>query len=174
MKGPAESEGKSLAGVLAGKETGVRDSLFTAYTKVQRAVRDDRWKLIVYPQINKTQLFDLKDDPAETKDLADDPAHAADVARMTALLKDWQKKVGRQAAADQRAAAAGGVRFQQGPAGQDRREVTRLRADGGVGVKCGELPTPDSRVRSPGALLPSPEAGSRGKAPAPEPGGRSE
>ncbi len=93
VKGPAESEGKSLVGVLAGKETGVRDSLFTAYTKVQRAVRDDRWKLIVYTQINKTQLFDLKDDPAEMKDLADDPAHAADVARLTALLKDWQKKV---------------------------------------------------------------------------------
>jgi arylsulfatase A-like enzyme len=93
VKGPDGSEGKSLAGVLAGKETGVRDSLFTAYTKVQRAVRDDRWKLIVYPQINKTQLFDLKDDPAETKDLADDPTRAADVARLTALLKEWQKKV---------------------------------------------------------------------------------
>ena len=45
--------------VLAGKQNAVRDSLFTAYIDVQRAVRDDRWKLIMYPQINKTQLFDL-------------------------------------------------------------------------------------------------------------------
>jgi arylsulfatase A-like enzyme len=93
VKGPDGSEGQSLAGVLAGKETGVRDSLFTAYTKVQRAVREDRWKLIGYPQINKTQFFDLKDDPAETKDLSGEPAHAADVARLAALLKDWQKKL---------------------------------------------------------------------------------
>ena len=35
----------------------------------------------------------ISGDPAETKDLSADPAHAADVAGLTALLKDWQKKV---------------------------------------------------------------------------------
>src|SRR6516225_5737028 len=85
------SEGKSLAGVLTGQKD---DSLFTAYRTIQRAVRDDRWKLIVYPQVNKVQLFDLRNDPAETKDLAADRAHAAEVARLTALLQGWQKKLG--------------------------------------------------------------------------------
>jgi arylsulfatase A-like enzyme len=91
---PAGSEGKSLAPVLAGKRSAVRDSIFTAYRAVQRGVRDDRWKLLVYPQVNKVQLFDLRNDPAERKDLAPDPAHAAEVERLTALLKDWQKKLG--------------------------------------------------------------------------------
>ena len=50
------------------KQTG-RASIFTAYTDVQRAVRDDRWKLIVYPKVHKTQLFDLRDDPGEMHDL---------------------------------------------------------------------------------------------------------
>jgi arylsulfatase A-like enzyme len=94
VTGPEGSEGKSLAPVFAGKQVKVRDSLFTAYTKVQRAVRDDRWKLLVYPQINKVQLFDLKNDAAETKDLAGDKAHAVEVERLTGLLKDWQKQCG--------------------------------------------------------------------------------
>jgi arylsulfatase A-like enzyme len=94
VAGPPESEGKSLVPVLTGKQTKVRDSLFTAYRNLQRAVRDDRWKLIVYPQVNKVQLFDLQNDPAEMKDLATDKSHAAEVERLTALLKDWQKQVG--------------------------------------------------------------------------------
>ena len=35
-------------------------------------VRTDRYKLIHYPKIGRNQLFDLKDDPYETKDLIDD------------------------------------------------------------------------------------------------------
>jgi arylsulfatase A-like enzyme len=91
---PAGSEGKSLARVLAGKAPRVRDSLFTAYRDVQRAVRDDRWKLLVYPKVNKVQLFDLKNDPAEMHDLAADPADAAEVKHLTTLLLDRQKRLG--------------------------------------------------------------------------------
>jgi arylsulfatase A-like enzyme len=94
VSGPKSSEGKSLVPVFAGKQERLRDSLFTAYRDLQRAVRDDRWKLIVYPRVNKVQLFDLRNDPAETKDLAADKAHAADVERLIALLKDGQKQVG--------------------------------------------------------------------------------
>ena len=39
-------------------------------------------------------LFDLQNDPGETKDLAADPAHAAEVDRLLRLLKDWKKEVG--------------------------------------------------------------------------------
>jgi arylsulfatase A-like enzyme len=91
---PAGLDGRSLAPVIAGKRSGVRDSLFTSYQKVQRAVRDDRWKLIRYPQINKSQLFDLQTDPHETNNLADNPSHAAKLKQMTSLLVDWQKKLG--------------------------------------------------------------------------------
>ena len=93
VSAPAGSEGTSLAPVIAGKAAG-RDAIFTAYRSLQRAVRDDRWKLIVYPQINKTQLFDLQDDPAEIKDLAGDPAQAGQLQRLTTLLKSCQQKFG--------------------------------------------------------------------------------
>lgn len=88
------SEGLSLAPVIEGRKSAVRDSIFTAYAKVQRAVRNDRWKLIVYPNIHTTQLFDLKTDPAETADLAGNSKYASEVARLTALLKEWQAKLG--------------------------------------------------------------------------------
>ncbi len=58
-----------------------------AYKSVQRAVRDDRWKLIRYPLIDRTQLFDLRADPQETHNLADEPEQAARVAQMTGLLE---------------------------------------------------------------------------------------
>jgi arylsulfatase A-like enzyme len=91
---PDGNEGRSLVPVISGEATKLRDSIFTAYRHLHRAVRDDRWKLIVYTQINKTQLFDLQADPAETKDLAGDKKHAAEIDRLTGLLKDWQQKLG--------------------------------------------------------------------------------
>lgn len=68
--------------------------MFLPFTGLVRSVRDDRWKLIVYPPINHRQLFDLKADPNEMTDLAADPHHAADIDRLTALMGEWQAKVG--------------------------------------------------------------------------------
>jgi len=91
---PKDSEGASLLTILEGRKDRVRDSLFLAYRHIQRAVRDDRWKLIVYPQINKTQLFDMQTDPHEMKDLSGDAKHAKEIRRLTGLLKEWQGKLG--------------------------------------------------------------------------------
>jgi arylsulfatase A-like enzyme len=61
---------------------------------VQRAVRHGPWKLLQYPQINKTQLFDLQHDPFETKDLADDPAYTGKVNELMNLMAEQQKLFG--------------------------------------------------------------------------------
>ena len=91
---PSGSEGLSLAPVLRGERRSVREAIFTAYGKVQRAVRDDRWKLIVYPAIGRTQLFDLESDPAELHDLAGDHAFRDEVDRMSRLLASQQQAFG--------------------------------------------------------------------------------
>jgi arylsulfatase A-like enzyme len=57
-------------------------------------VRDDRWKLIRYPQVDHTQLFDLKNDPDELHDMAGDATQTRRVQRMLQLLKESQQKVG--------------------------------------------------------------------------------
>ena len=91
---PMGSEGKSLVPVLKGESTTHRDSIFTAYMTVQRAVTDGRWKLLVFPRINKVQLFDLQEDPHETKDLAGEAAHQGTVRRLVTLLQESQERYG--------------------------------------------------------------------------------
>jgi arylsulfatase A-like enzyme len=92
---PEFSEGKSLVGLLNGTSEPGRSSIYTAYKKVQRALRVGRWKLIHYPAIGRTQLFDLQNDPHETTDLSEHPDHQE--TRLDLLL---QLETERVAAAD--------------------------------------------------------------------------
>jgi arylsulfatase A-like enzyme len=91
---PDGIEGSSLRPVWQGRTPRLRDSLFLSYTKVQRAVRDDRWKLIAYPAVGHLQLFDLRTDPHETTNLVDRPQHAAEVDRLRSLMRTWQAGLG--------------------------------------------------------------------------------
>ncbi len=91
---PAGLEGESLKPLWEGKKDKIRDSVFLPYIQIQRAVRDERWKLIAYPKIGHLQLFDLQNDPHETKNLIDRPEYAHHVARLQKLMKQWQEKVG--------------------------------------------------------------------------------
>ncbi len=91
---PAGLDGKSLAPVVRGEAEGVRDTIFLAYRNVQRAVRRGRWKLIRYPAVDWTQLFDLEADPHETKDLAADPAQAGRIRELLAAMAEEQKRFG--------------------------------------------------------------------------------
>ena len=64
---------------IRGEQDGVRDVIFLSYRDVMRAVRRGDWKLIRYPQVRKTQLFDLANDPHELHDLSDDPRQAEEL-----------------------------------------------------------------------------------------------
>jgi arylsulfatase A-like enzyme len=95
---PENLDGESLAPFLRGQAKSGRKSLLLAYRDVQRAVRDQRWKLIRYPQIDKTQLFDLASDPEEMHDLSHEPEQAPRIESLLAELKSWQKRLGDTAA----------------------------------------------------------------------------
>jgi arylsulfatase A-like enzyme len=86
IAGPKTSEGLDLSATLHDPAAPSRTSLMFAYQKVQRALRDERYKLIRYPIVNLTQLFDLSTDPHELTNLADQPAHRARVAEMSSRL----------------------------------------------------------------------------------------
>ena len=91
---PVGLDAKSLAPVIKGKQPKVRDCLFTAYKDCQRSIRDDRWKLIRYPLIDKTQLFDLQNDPHEMTDLSANLEYAGKVKGLMALLEKTRKEYG--------------------------------------------------------------------------------
>lgn len=96
LTGSAQStglDGQSFAPIIQGKATHARDNLFLAYRDVQRALRDDRWKLIRYPKVNVTQLFDLKKDPYELHNLANEAGQKERVAKMLGQISEWQKKL---------------------------------------------------------------------------------
>lgn len=85
---PAGIEGRSLLSTAKSGGAGPRDHLFLSYRDCQRACRTDRWKLILY-QVNgkrTTQLFDLKEDPWETRNLAGEPAQVERVNELRARL----------------------------------------------------------------------------------------
>jgi len=69
-----------------------RSRLLLSFTDTMRAVRTDRWKLIRYPQVDVTQLFDLHNDPDETLNLA--PRDPARVAAMRLELEAAQHAAG--------------------------------------------------------------------------------
>ncbi len=85
-------DARSFAPVLTTPTDAGREALFLAYLDVQRAVRMGDWKLIRYPRVNVTQLFDLRNDPHEINNLAE--SRPDKVRELTALLADLQKANG--------------------------------------------------------------------------------
>jgi len=94
LPAPEGIDGKDLVQVLLGKEKGVRTSLYTVYRNTVRAVRNEEWKLIRYPQRNYTQLFNLKTDPLEIDNLATIPENQPKVEEMMRLLDKWYETTG--------------------------------------------------------------------------------
>ncbi len=94
VSAPKTSEGLSFPWTLRDPAQAARADLIFAYRDVQRAVRGDRWKLIRYPKVDKTQLFDLQHDPDETTNLAEKAEHAPKVAELTTLLEKEMRRSG--------------------------------------------------------------------------------
>ncbi len=87
VSGPATSEGIEFSATLSDPAKPARSRLIFAYRNVQRAVSDGHWKLIRYPQIDRTQLFDLASDPNEVTNVAEKPEHAGKVAELMQALE---------------------------------------------------------------------------------------
>ena len=94
VTGPQNADSADLAPLWTGEKEQVRDAVFLAFQDNMRSVRDDRWKLHLYPGVDHALLFDLKNDPDETRNLAYDPEYASQVKRLHGVMRDWQLQVG--------------------------------------------------------------------------------
>lgn len=92
---PPSVEGKSLLPLMRAGGGSLRDSAYFAYRHVQRAIRMNDQKLILYNVDGRqtTQLFDLQADPDETRNLASEPKQAARIAELRARLKRWMRDI---------------------------------------------------------------------------------
>jgi arylsulfatase A-like enzyme len=91
---PASVQMPSVAPLVRGEKETELSSIYGSYRHYQRMLRDDDYKLIYYPHIRKTQLFDMQNDPDELVNLADNPDQEKRIARMMAELEDWKDIVG--------------------------------------------------------------------------------
>ncbi len=91
---PPTSDGKSLVNVIRDNKNKPYTYQYFAYTDTQRAVQDERFKLIEYAHKGKrfTQLFDLNTDPHELRNLIDNPQYSQHKDRLKAKLKHLKQK----------------------------------------------------------------------------------
>jgi arylsulfatase A-like enzyme len=94
VKTPNRTDAQSLRPIMDGKAGSIHKSIFLPFQDNQRAVSDGRWKLHVYPKINHRLLFDLANDPHETRNLANDPATKFPVIKMLALMESHRRRLG--------------------------------------------------------------------------------
>ncbi|QMW04298.1 sulfatase/phosphatase domain-containing protein [Spirosoma foliorum] len=86
---PPTVESQSLLPFIKNPKKSGRQQVYYAYRDLQRAVRTaDNWKLIKYNvnQQQTIQLFNLNNDPYETKNLADNSAFGQKKQQLEALL----------------------------------------------------------------------------------------
>lgn len=84
-------EGLSLLPVAQGTQSQLtRTYAFSRYRNVQFSITDGKWKLIHYPQVNITQLFNLQADPTELHNLADESSAKSQRSVLEAELVRWR------------------------------------------------------------------------------------
>jgi arylsulfatase A-like enzyme len=91
---PDSVEAPSIVPLINGEKEAVYDNIYGSYRHFQRMVRSQDWKLIYYPMLRKTQLFNLAEDPEEMNDVAADPANEERIAAMMQELEGLKAMVG--------------------------------------------------------------------------------
>lgn len=93
---PPVVEYKSLLPLINGEREKSYEAIYGAYRNVQRMVRKDDYKLIYYTKIDKTRLYNLREDPNEINDLAGDPQYAPVIKDLFKQLMKLQQETGDQ------------------------------------------------------------------------------
>lgn len=91
---PKSVEFPSLSDLVKGGGAAKHDAVFSYYRDFQRMVRTREHKLIVYPQIGRQQVFDLKKDPWETRDVSEEKEYRATKEMLGGRLRRFQQQLG--------------------------------------------------------------------------------
>ena len=103
---PKQVQFKSLMPLIRGRAKRSYDAIYGGYINLQRMISAGGYKMIYYPKIDKTLLYNLKTDPLEMRNIADDPANARVLRKLKNRLKKLQKEVGDKLDLDSRVKSA--------------------------------------------------------------------
>ena len=90
IEGLPKARGQSLRPVLENVNAPSREFVISSSMIHGRCVRTERYKLITYRHSTRDLLFDMKNDPHETKNLAGDSKYASVVADHKKILADFE------------------------------------------------------------------------------------
>jgi arylsulfatase A-like enzyme len=91
---PETVEAKSFAAVLRGERETHHEYAVAYFGDTQRMIRGDRWKLTVYPKLDREQLFDLENDSHELHDLSNADEHTAMKTALREKLDERRREMG--------------------------------------------------------------------------------
>jgi len=94
-KVPGWVEFHSLKSFISGESTeSDYPGVYGAYMDLQRMIRVDDYKLVVYPRAGVVRLFDLSNDPDEMFDLAQSANRRQQIISMFGQLEELQEEMG--------------------------------------------------------------------------------
>jgi choline-sulfatase len=93
IEAPPKARGRSLRPLLEQKPTQWREFLVSESAIRGRMVRTPEWKLITYKDDPVEQLFDMKNDPWETRNLISEAEHAGVVSDLKKRLTEWEGRL---------------------------------------------------------------------------------
>ena len=93
IKAPPKARGRTLRPLLERKPVEWREFVSSEHHVVGRMIRTDRYKYVRYQDDPVEQLFDMKDDPWETKNLYDDSKYRSVVQDHRQLLTGWEAQL---------------------------------------------------------------------------------
>ena len=88
---PQHVQFNSVMPLIEGKKKVQYTPIYGKYTHTQRMIQDGDFKLIIYPTIKVSRLYNTAKDPLEMKDLAKNPEYAAKIQELTIKLKKLMK-----------------------------------------------------------------------------------
>lgn len=91
---PKHIEFNSLLPLISGEEEKNYEAIYGGYMMLQRMVTKDGYKLIYYPEIKKTLLYNLNEDPKEMNDLSEDEYYTPKINELLQALKALQNELG--------------------------------------------------------------------------------
>ncbi|UCD30173.1 MAG: sulfatase-like hydrolase/transferase, partial [Planctomycetota bacterium] len=93
VKPPAGVVGRSLRPLLEGKSVEWREFVAAESNITGRMIRTSQYKYITYKDDPVEQLFDMKNDPWETKNIVGESKYASVVGDHRKLLQEWSSKL---------------------------------------------------------------------------------